>query len=172
MTAIKMKTPPPDNAGAELPDLKARIADALADTPRARAGDRVRMVLKDGLDEARQSLRARFESRAAYGEETARSHALLMDLVIAALYDVTVETLYPLANPTKGEQLCVVATGGYGRGALAPYSDIDLMFLLPYKQTPRGEQVVEFMLYTLWDLGLKVGASGAYHRRGAADRHR
>ena len=157
MTAIKMKTPPPEDVGTELPDLKARLADALADAPRARAGDRVRTVLKAGLDEARRTLRTRFESRAAFGEETARSHARLMDLVIAALYDVTVETLYPLANPTKGEQLCVVATGGYGRGSLAPFSDIDLMFLLPYKQTPRGEQVVEFMLYTLWDMGLRVG---------------
>ena len=31
------------------------------------------------------------------------------------------------------------------------------MFLLPYKQTPWGESVVEFILYMLWDLGLKVG---------------
>jgi UTP:GlnB (protein PII) uridylyltransferase len=38
-----------------------------------------------------------------------------------------------------------------------PASDIDLLFLLPYKLTPHGEQVVEFMLYRLWDLGLKVG---------------
>ena len=53
--------------------------------------------------------------------------------------------------------MTVVATGGYGRGLLAPYSDIDLLFLLPYKQTPWGESVVEYMLYLLWDLGLKVG---------------
>ena len=51
----------------------------------------------------------------------------------------------------------VIATGGYGRGELAPFSDIDLMFLLPYKLTPHSEQVVEYTLYSLWDLGLKVG---------------
>jgi len=51
----------------------------------------------------------------------------------------------------------LAATGGYGRGGMAPFSDIDLMFLLPYKLTPRAEQVVEFTLYTLWDMGLKVG---------------
>ena len=51
----------------------------------------------------------------------------------------------------------MVATGGFGRGEMAPLSDIDLLFLRPYKQTPRGEQIVEFMLYLLWDLGLKVG---------------
>ena len=63
----------------------------------------------------------------------------------------------PQRQPLRGEQLAVVATGGYGRGTLAPCSDIDLLFLLPYKQTPWGESVVEAMLYVLWDLGLKVG---------------
>ena len=53
--------------------------------------------------------------------------------------------------------MAVVATGGYGRGLLAPGSDIDLLFLLPYKQTAWGEQVAEAMLYCLWDMGLKVG---------------
>jgi [protein-PII] uridylyltransferase len=47
--------------------------------------------------------------------------------------------------------------GGYGRGTLAPGSDIDLLFILPYKQTPWGEQVTEYILYMLWDLGQKVG---------------
>src|SRR5687767_15611764 len=53
--------------------------------------------------------------------------------------------------------MTVVATGGYGRGLLAPGSDIDLLFLLPYKQTAWGESIAETILYCLWDLGLKVG---------------
>ena len=53
--------------------------------------------------------------------------------------------------------MAVVATGGYGRGLLAPGSDIDLLFLLPYKQTAWGESVAEALLYCLWDMGLKVG---------------
>src|SRR6218665_1359835 len=53
--------------------------------------------------------------------------------------------------------MAVVATGGYGRGLQAPGSDIDLLFLLPYKQTAWGEQVAEAILYCLWDTGLKVG---------------
>ena len=51
----------------------------------------------------------------------------------------------------------MVAVGGYGRGELAPGSDIDLLFLCPYKRTPHVEQMAEFLLYKLWDLGLKVG---------------
>jgi [protein-PII] uridylyltransferase len=53
--------------------------------------------------------------------------------------------------------MAIIATGGYGREMLAPSSDIDLLFLLPYKQTPWGESVAEYMLYLLWDLGFKVG---------------
>jgi len=40
---------------------------------------------------------------------------------------------------------------------MAPESDIDLLFILPYKQTAWGEQVAEAILYSLWDMGLKVG---------------
>ena len=58
---------------------------------------------------------------------------------------------------SAAERMAIVAVGGYGRGTLAPGSDIDLLFLLPYKQTPWGEQIVEYLLYMLWDLGLKVG---------------
>ncbi len=53
--------------------------------------------------------------------------------------------------------MSIIATGGYGRGLMAPESDIDLLFVLPYKQTAWGEQVAEAMLYCLWDMGLKVG---------------
>jgi [protein-PII] uridylyltransferase len=42
---------------------------------------------------------------------------------------------------------------------MAPHSDIDLLFLLPYKLTPHSEQIVEFLYYALWDMGLKVGHS-------------
>ncbi len=51
----------------------------------------------------------------------------------------------------------IVAVGGYGRGMLAPFSDVDLLFLLPARRTPGVEKVVEAILYVLWDLKLKVG---------------
>ncbi|MCJ2087839.1 [protein-PII] uridylyltransferase [Methylobacterium sp. E-005] len=81
----------------------------------------------------------------------------LTDAVVRAIHDAVVWRLYPNDNPSTGEQLAVVATGGYGRGTMAPGSDIDLLFLLPYKQTAWSESVVEAMLYVLWDLKLKVG---------------
>ncbi len=51
----------------------------------------------------------------------------------------------------------VAATGGYGRAVLAPFSDIDLLFLTQDEPSPAALRAVEFMLYFLWDLGLKVG---------------
>jgi [protein-PII] uridylyltransferase len=81
----------------------------------------------------------------------------LMDEVIRALYDFAVTHVYRSKNPSAAERMAIVAVGGYGRGTLAPGSDIDLLFVLPYKQTPWGEQIVEYVLYMLWDLGLKVG---------------
>jgi [protein-PII] uridylyltransferase len=81
----------------------------------------------------------------------------LMDEAIRALHHFTITHVFPLTNPSSGERLAVIAVGGYGRGTLAPGSDIDLLCLLPYQQTAWGESVVASMLYVLWDLGLKVG---------------
>jgi [protein-PII] uridylyltransferase len=91
------------------------------------------------------------------GRECVKAYAYLIDQLIRTLYDYAFERVYPNPNPTQGERKAVVATGGYGRGELAPQSDIDLLFLLSYKLTPHAEQVIEYMLYMLWDLGLKVG---------------
>ena len=91
------------------------------------------------------------------GLACAQSLSSLTDAVVRAIYDAVIRQLYPNDNPSTGEQLAVVATGGYGRGTMAPGSDIDLLFLLPYKQTAWSESVVEAMLYVLWDLKLKVG---------------
>ena len=81
----------------------------------------------------------------------------MQDEVLAALYDFTTVHVFRARNPTEGEKLAIFATGGYGRGVLAPSSDIDLLFLRRYKKSPWAESVIEYMLYMLWDMGLKVG---------------
>lgn len=112
--------------------------------------------LKSCLEEGRGAIRAQFDAHHR-GEVTVRELCKLIDGLVQALADFTTQTVYPTAEPTSGERLAIAATGGYGRGELAPLSDVDLLFLLPYKRTPRVEQMVEYMLYMLWDLGLKVG---------------
>ncbi|MEM9633037.1 MAG: [protein-PII] uridylyltransferase [Pseudomonadota bacterium] len=81
----------------------------------------------------------------------------IQDQLIRVIYEFAVKHVYRVKNPSAAERMSVAAVGGYGRGTLAPGSDIDLLFILPYKQTPWGEQVVEYILYMLWDLGFKVG---------------
>jgi [protein-PII] uridylyltransferase len=137
--------------------LAEALARAIADAPAA-GRDRAVLLppLKTALAQGREEIRRRFEA----GGTAARCVAeqcFLVDQLVRALYDFAGESVYPLANPTQGERMAIVAVGGYGRGELAPYSDIDLLFLLPYKQTPHTEQLIEFLLYLLWDLGLKVG---------------
>ena len=91
------------------------------------------------------------------GRHCAERISLMQDEIIDVLYEFAGKHLYRSQNPSEAERMAIVATGGYGRGVLAAGSDIDLLFLLPYKQTAWGESVAEALLYCLWDMGLKVG---------------
>ena len=135
--------------------------DAILDTAigqRGTASAQLALVgeLKAILQDGRAEIEARFMA-SQDGAAAMTGNSWLIDTIIRALHRITTLTLFPVSNPTKGEKLSILAVGGYGRAELAPQSDIDLLFLLPYKATPHTEQVVEFLLYVLWDLGLKVG---------------
>jgi [protein-PII] uridylyltransferase len=117
-------------------------------------------LLRDSLATGRAEIRRRFEAPGPLhndGPAVLAATSYLMDQLVRVIFDFADQRAYPAGNPSAAERLGVVATGGFGRGELAPLSDLDLLFLRPYKQTPRGEQIVEYMLYLLWDLGLKVG---------------
>src|SRR3954465_4162058 len=92
-----------------------------------------------------------------HGRRCAERLCFIQDEIIRILFAAATRHLYRSPVPTGAERMAVVATGGYGRGLMAPESDIDLLFILPYKQTAWGEQVAEAILYCLWDMGLKVG---------------
>jgi [protein-PII] uridylyltransferase len=113
-------------------------------------------LLKDTLAEGRDRAEA-WLAEDGGGTLCARRLSHLMDELLRALLRFVKTHIYPCINPSEAEKLAIGAVGGYGRGTLAPGSDIDLLFLLPYKQTAWGESVIEAMLYVLWDLGLKVG---------------
>ncbi len=142
--------------------LEDALAGLVEDMPAGSEPPRAEVLglLRDALAKGRAEIRRRFEEPGPLrndGPAVLVATSFLMDQIIRVLFDFADQHAYPAANPSTAERLGVVATGGYGRGELAPLSDIDLLFLRPYKQTPRGEQIVEFMLYLLWDLGLKVG---------------
>ncbi|MSP47042.1 MAG: [protein-PII] uridylyltransferase [Xanthobacteraceae bacterium] len=136
---------------AELAKLAYEHAGSEQELRRAVA-QRLKIVLAAGRMQAEQLL-----LKDRQGRRCAERLCFMMDEIIRVLFDVVIAHLYPSENPTEAERMAVVATGGYGRGLLAPGSDIDLLFLLPYKQTAWGESVAEAILYCLWDLGLKVG---------------
>ncbi|HKH95969.1 MAG TPA: [protein-PII] uridylyltransferase, partial [Beijerinckiaceae bacterium] len=141
------------------PTTAAMLVEGLGDEPltdpgalRARLVPELRRMLDEGRAEAEKRLIEEGDGLAC-----ARRLCAVMDGVVLAAHDAVVRRLYPADNPSTSERLAVAATGGYGRGTLAPGSDVDLLFLLPYKQTAWGESVVEAILYVLWDLKLKVG---------------
>ena len=119
---------------------------------RAALVERLRRLVDDTRAEARRQL-----ERDGDGRTCAEGLSKFQDALIRLAYDFTTNHVYSAKNPSAAEHMAIVAQGGYGRGMLAPGSDIDLLFLLPYKQTAWGESVAEYMLYLLWDLGFKVG---------------
>jgi [protein-PII] uridylyltransferase len=141
-------------AGVDGVQLRAELGAMLADGKRDHGA-----LLKDlraWFDRHQTALRLRFETDHD-AEAVVYERCRLIDALVCALLGHALTHVFPLANPTAGERLAVVAVGGYGRGELAPHSDIDLLFLYPYKRTPHSEQMIEYLLYKLWDLGLKVG---------------
>jgi [protein-PII] uridylyltransferase len=135
--------------------LNARLDAIAAGAETARRATAV-AILRAELDRTRAAARAMLEETRR-GSACAERLSADMDEILRALYRFVTVHEHPCVNPSAAERLALAATGGYGRGTLAPGSDIDLLFLRPYKQTPWGESVVEAMLYALWDLGLKVG---------------
>ena len=115
--------------------------------------ERLRAFRTAGLEGARRSLR----EHPRRGRSCATAIAGLHDDILAELYRFVCRYVFRRPNPSEGERLAIAATGGYGRGTLAPASDLDLLFLHPYKSTPWEETLVEYMLLTLWDIGLVVG---------------
>ena len=113
-------------------------------------------LLKVDLGEARAAAEAML-LKDRHGRRCAEQLCYVQDEIIRILFAAATRYLYHSPIPSGAERMAVVATGGYGRGLMAPESDIDLLFILPYKQTAWGEQVAEAILYCLWDMGLKVG---------------
>jgi len=116
-------------------------------------------LLREAMEKGRAEIARRLADHPSRGAETAASYAFLTDQLLRLCFDFTVQRLYRNNHPTAGERLTLIAVGGYGRGEMALHSDIDIGFITPWKQTGWVEQVIESILYMLWDLGLKVGHS-------------
>jgi len=137
-------------------ELSALTADSSGDGSSTKTRNQVLQLLKNASETGRENARQQLFKD---GDGTACAWRIshVQDEIIRLIYDFAVTHVYRSKNASSAEQIAITAVGGYGRGTLAPASDIDLLFLLPYKQTAWGEQVVEYILYMLWDMGFKVG---------------
>ena len=106
-----------------------------------------------------EAIEAAFATHPRAARETVRAIAMMTDALVTAVHHVATTRLHPQQSSSETQRLAVLAVGGYGRAEMAPSSDVDLLFLTPWKITPWAESVVESMLYMLWDLKLKIGHS-------------
>jgi [protein-PII] uridylyltransferase len=123
--------------------------------------DRV-AACKGFLRDAMADLKARHEAGAS-GLEVEHGRAAIMDALISRLFDHAIGLYASKRGPTPAA-VSLIALGGYGRGELAPWSDLDVMFLYPTKSKPAVVEpfqahLTQEVLYPLWDCGLKVGHS-------------
>lgn len=141
-------------------DVQSQLDSAAKDTSGAKALRASAVsILSKAQVEGRSNIAAGFEADPLNAGALTRSYTFLTDGIVRATLYLAQTHIHPLPNPTETEKLALLGVGGYGRGEMAPFSDVDLLFLTPYKITPWAESVIESMLYVLWDLKLKVGHS-------------
>ena len=102
----------------------------------------------------------RYHQKGDSGLRLTRARSVILDVLVQNLFSFALQALEESAERTK--PMCILATGGYGRGELSPHSDIDLMFLYPPSTMGKPleflkETMTREILYPLWDSGLKVG---------------
>ncbi len=142
-----------------VPDLHDRISAVFAaNTDPRTARTEAARLLHDARIAANLVLEKSFAAAPLNALHLIRAQADLTDGLVRAALDIAYR-LHPLPNPTEAERIAVLAVGGFGRAEMAPHSDVDLLFLFPWKITPWAENIIESLLYVLWDLKLKVGHS-------------
>jgi len=125
-------------------------------TPLERA--QILSVLKEKLQHGQTKVQKRFEDGAISALEAATELASAHDVLVVTIFNYADQVLFPGTNPKQASQISICAVGGYGRGELAPFSDLDLLFLHSKQaDEKRCAQITEYVLYMLWDLGLKIG---------------
>ena len=113
--------------------------------------------IKETVEADRNTIAEALVASPFASRDATKAYSALTDGIVETVFRVATQILHPNPNPSEGERIALLAVGGYGRAEMAPYSDVDLLFLAPYKITGWAESVIESMLYMFWDLHLKVG---------------
>ncbi|MCC5991250.1 MAG: [protein-PII] uridylyltransferase [Rhodobacteraceae bacterium] len=154
-----MRADVPPELCLDIARLEDQISADLAQGARDQRSQRATIVarIKPALHSCAAALEAWFEQHPRDARDFVQINSLRMDQLLALVLRLVQDVVHPNPNPSEGERIAVLAVGGYGRAEMAPHSDVDLLFLVPWKVTGRVEQVIESALYILWDLRLKVG---------------
>ncbi len=140
--------------------VRARLTEACAEAKDAKAVRAAAVAILQSANETGRAVIAEaFAEAPATAWPVVRSYAWLTDCLVTCVFNVAVTRLHPISSTTEAQRLALLAVGGYGRAEMAPFSDVDLLFLTPYKMTAWAESVIESMLYIFWDLHLKIGHS-------------
>jgi [protein-PII] uridylyltransferase len=115
-------------------------------------------LLQRAIERGRSEIARRFEAEPGRGRVIAASYCFLADQIVRLAYDLVATRIHPRPEDSSC-RLSIVGLGGTGRGEMAPFSDLDLMFLVPEHGSEWCGKVIETLLYILWDLKLKVGQS-------------
>ena len=149
------RSEPADNRRAIID--RRTVADRIAAVkPGKKLNDQVVAILADALATGREEIARRLSDEPGRGRPAAQANAYLHDQIVRIVYAYVVERV--LEAPL-GPGFALVGLGGTGRGEMAPYSDLDLMFLTGATPTPAQERAAEAILHLLWDLKFKVGHS-------------
>ena len=127
------------------------LAERLADAP---SSDRA-TLLAQALDDGRSEIARRLEAEPARGRAAAAAMAFLSEQILRLAFD---QAVADCANGTAlAREVALVALGGTGRGEMAPFSDVDLLFLIAKGSHQRVKPLIEATLYLIWDCKWVIG---------------
>jgi [protein-PII] uridylyltransferase len=133
------------------------LADRIAALPAKGLAEAATALLADALAHGREEIARRLAEQPGEGRAIATAIAFLHDQIVRLVFDLVAQRLLP--GSALERHVALVGLGGTGRGEMAPFSDLDLMFLSTSAPSPEVEQAIAQILHLLWDLQLKVGHS-------------
>lgn len=129
--------------------------DPLAGLPSLVLGEKWGESCREYVEKGRALLHD-WHRRGASGPAVVHAYTALMDRLLRTLFRAAEDT-YRSRFAVVGQRCTLVAQGGYGRGELNPWSDIDLLFLYPHRRDAYAETIVERVMYALYDTRLDIG---------------